>query len=116
MSLLGPSMHRLNQKHRGAMEEHLGDYARGMLAALEGLHRKGVSRGEAGEAEKGVAGGRLWVCMRTGLHGGLPCMRDWPAFHALPFIPAPLRLLPGCLPCPAFALGRSRPGSSSTMT
>ncbi|KAL4436953.1 hypothetical protein ABPG75_004092 [Micractinium tetrahymenae] len=42
MSLLGPSLHALNQRHRPAVQAQLGGYARGMLAALEGLHRQGL--------------------------------------------------------------------------
>lgn len=47
MELLGPSLHSLCQRHvttakknggSGGGLPHLGAYARGMLAALEGLH------------------------------------------------------------------------------
>lgn len=48
MSLLGPSLHSLNQRHRPAVQAQLGGYARGMLAALEGLHRQGVSQSGSG--------------------------------------------------------------------
>lgn len=47
MSLLGPSLHSLNMRHRPAVQAQLGGYARGMLAALEGLHRRGVSQSVA---------------------------------------------------------------------
>jgi len=52
MSLLGPSLHTLNQKHRPSVVPQLGGYARGMLAALEGLHRQGVS-GRRGRCHSG---------------------------------------------------------------
>ena len=46
LSLLGPSLHTLNQQRRAAVVDHLPAYARGMLAAVEGLHRHGVGIGE----------------------------------------------------------------------
>ncbi len=52
MSLLGPSLHSLNQRHRPAVKAQLGGYARGMLAALEGLHEHGVSRSAHWEGAK----------------------------------------------------------------
>ncbi|PSC69337.1 microtubule-actin cross-linking factor isoforms 1 2 3 5 [Micractinium conductrix] len=42
LSLLGPSLHTLNQQRRAAVVDHLPAYARGMLAAVEGLHRHGL--------------------------------------------------------------------------
>lgn len=67
MSLLGPSMHALNQRHLSAARAergsaappsglpHLGAYARGMLAALEGLHGQVWGDSELGQI--GAVGG-----------------------------------------------------------
>lgn len=89
MSLLGPSLHTLNQRHLdGARSDssasasaeglpHLGAYARGMLAALEGLHAQvgGQLRVGAGHHACGPALAQPGPC------SGCPPARCPPSLH-----------------------------------